>query len=69
MNIDELEEELDTLFPGGFSIETDSNGQIVIYTHLIQDDDGELSTMDEEESEDFDLETDQLEDEDIDDEE
>lgn len=69
MNIEELEEELDTLFPGGFSIETDSHGQIVIYTGLMEDEDGELLPIDNEESDDFDPDTDQLEDEDIDDEE
>lgn len=70
MNIEELEEALDELFPErNFSIETDSHGQIVIYTGLKQDDDGELITFDTEEDGDFDPDTDQLEDEDIDDEE
>ncbi len=69
MNIEELEEELDALFPGGFSIETDNHGQIVIYTGLMEDEDGELLPIDNEESDDFDPDTDQLEDEDIEDEE
>ncbi len=68
MNIEELEEALDELFPGGFSIETDNNGQIIIYTGLTQDDDGELIPADLEEDEDYDPDTDPLEDDDIDDE-
>jgi hypothetical protein len=68
MNIDDLEEALDELFPGGFTIDTDSNGQIVIYTGLVQDDDGELTPLDTEESDDFDPDTTPLEDEDVDDE-
>jgi len=64
MNIEELEEALDELFPErNFSIETDSHGQIVIHTGMKQDDDGELVIFDTEEDEDFDPDTDQLEDE------
>jgi hypothetical protein len=66
MNVEELEEALDELFPGGFSIETDPNGQLIILTHLCQDDDGELFPMDEEESDEYDDDTEQLEDEDDD---
>jgi len=69
MNIEELEEALDDLLPGGFSIETNSKGEVIIYTGLKQDEDGELTTMDVEEDEDFDPDTDPLEEEDIDDEE
>lgn len=69
MNIEELEEALDELLPGGFSIETDNHGQIVVYTGLKQDDDGELLPFESEEDEDFDPDTESLEDEDIDDEE
>lgn len=69
MNIEELEEALDELFPGGFSIETDNHGQIIVYTGLKQDDDGELSVIDSEEDEDYDPDHDPLEDEDVDDEE
>ena len=69
MNIEELEEALDDLLPGGFSIETNSKGEVIIYTGLKQDEDGELTTMDIEEDEDFDPDTDPLEEEDIDDEE
>lgn len=67
--IEELEEALDDLFPDrNFSIETDSQGQIVIYTGLKQEDDGSLVTFDVEEDEDFDPDTESLEDEDLDDE-
>lgn len=69
MNIEDLEEALDDLLPGGFSIETDNHGQIVIYTGLKQEDDGELVSFDPEEDEDFDPDTEPLEDEDVDDEE
>jgi hypothetical protein len=71
MNIEELEEALDELFPGGFSIETDNNGQIIVYTGLkhADTDDGELIPADLEEDEDYDPDTDPLEDDDIDDEE
>ncbi len=70
MNIEELEEALDELFPGGFSIETDpQSGQLVIYTGLTQDEEGELVPADLEEDEDYDPDTDPLEDEDVDDEE
>lgn len=71
MNIEELEEALDELFPGGFSIETDNNGQIVIYTGLKHNDDdrdGDLIPLDLEEDEDYDPDTESLEDDDDDDE-
>jgi hypothetical protein len=68
MNIEDLEEALDELLPGGFSIETNSKGEVIIYTGLTQDDDGELTPMDVEEDEDFDPDTDPLEEEDIEDE-
>lgn len=68
MNIEDLEEALDELFPErNFSIETDNHGQIVIYTGLRQEDDGELVTFDLEEDEDYDPDTESLEDEDLDD--
>jgi hypothetical protein len=68
MNIEELEEALDELFPGGFSIETDNHGQVIVYTGLKQDEDGELLPIEVEEDEDFDPDTDSLEDDDPDDE-
>lgn len=67
-SIEELEEALDDILPGGFSIETNSKGEVVIYTGMQQDEDGQLTPMDVEEDEDFDPDTDPLE-EDIDDEE
>ena len=72
MNIEDLEEALDELFPDrNFSIETDNHGQVIIYTGLKQDDDGELVLFesDDDEDEDFDPDTESLEDDDIDDEE
>lgn len=69
MNYEELEEALDELFPGGFSIETDNHGQLVIYTGLTEDDEGELIPIDLEEDEDIDPDLDPLEDDDLDDEE
>lgn len=68
MNIEDLEEALEELFPErNFSIETDNHGQIIIHTGLKQEDDGELVPFDLEEDEDFDPDTESLEDEDIDD--
>ena len=69
MNIEELEEALDDILPGGFSIETNSKGEVIIYTGLKQDEDGELTAMDIEEDEDFDPDMDPLEEEDDEDEE
>ena len=54
MNYEELEEALDELFPGGFSIETDRHGQLIVYTGLSQEDDGELKVLDSDEDEDAD---------------
>jgi hypothetical protein len=68
MNIEELEEALDELFSTGFSIETNSRGEVIIYTGLKQDEDGELAPMDVEEDEDLDPDTDPLEDDDEDEE-
>ena len=64
MNLEELEEALDELFPGGFSIETDNHGQLIVYTGLQQDEDGELSTVDSEEDEDVDPDLEPLEEDD-----
>jgi hypothetical protein len=46
MTLDELDQALEEIFPHGFQIETDSDGQIVIYTHLTENDDGELEPLD-----------------------
>jgi hypothetical protein len=66
MNIEELEEALDELFPAGFAIEADKHGQLIVYTGLTQDEDGELSSMDTEEDEDFDPDSESLDDEELD---
>ena len=68
-SIEELEEALDDILPSGYSIETNSKGEVVIYTGMKQDEDGQLTAMDVEEDEDFDPDTEPLEEEDIDDEE
>ena len=63
MNLEDLEEALKEIIPG-FQLERDNAGQIIIYTGLIDDEDGELLQMDEDESESsFDDDTEQLEDE------
>ena len=55
MDILELEEALDAFLPGGFSIETDKRGQIIIFTALIEEEDGgELITFDPDEDEELD---------------
>lgn len=71
MNIEELEEALEDILPNGFQIETDNHGQIIIYTGLQQDDDGELVDFVQEDDEDEDVDPDfePLEDEDLDDDE
>jgi len=69
MNIEDLEEALDELFPGGFSIEANDQGELIIYTGLQKDDEGELSAFDSEEDEEYDPDHDPLENEDADDEE
>jgi hypothetical protein len=67
MNIEELEEALDELFPGGFSIEANEQGELIIYTGLQKDDEGELSPFNSEEDEEYDPDNDPIED-DVDDE-
>ena len=71
MNIEELEEALGDILPPGFQIETDKHGQIIIFTGLTQDDDGELLDFegDEDEDIDFDPDVEPLDDEDDEDEE
>ena len=59
MILEDMELELETIFPRGFRIETDDNGQVVIYTGLTENDEGELvpignSEDDEEDDEDSD---------------
>lgn len=55
MDLDDLENALEELFPAGFELLTDKNGQLVVYTGLAQGDDGELIEMDEFLEEDLDL--------------
>lgn len=47
MNLDDLEETLGEFLPAGFSIETNRKGEVIIYTNLKSDEDGELVDMDE----------------------
>ena len=63
MNIEDLEEGLVDLLGDNFSIDVDSEGQIVIYTGLREDEDGELEefTSDEDLEEDPDIDPDQEE--------
>lgn len=49
MNIEDLEEALSDILPVGFQIETNKKGQLIILTGLIQDDDGELVSIDADE--------------------
>lgn len=70
-NIEELEEALEEILGSNFRIEQDKKGQIVIFTGLTQDDDGELLELDDEEEDiefDEDSEFEPLEDEDDDEE-
>ena len=55
MTLEELEEALEELFPRGFQIETDSSGQIIIYTGLMEDDEELVFIKEDDEDElDFD---------------
>jgi len=53
MNLDDLEDALNEILPGGFSIESTKEGEIVIFTHLMEDDDGELVDLELDEDDDF----------------
>jgi hypothetical protein len=66
MNYEELEEALDELFAGRFSIETDAAGQLIVYTGLKRQEDdveGELVVFDTEEDDELDPDREELEDE------
>lgn len=68
MTLEDLEEALEEVLPNGFEIDVDSNGQIIIFTGLMQDEDGDIVEFDgddEEEPEDSEFEP--LEDDDEDD--
>jgi hypothetical protein len=70
MNIEDVEEALEELFPGGFQIETAKDGRVVIFLNYRQDEDGELIDIDEDEIDpDADPDFEPLEDEDMDDDE
>lgn len=67
MNLEELQESLEEVFGvGKFTIETNSSGEVVIFTGLREDDDGELSPLDsdEDDEEGFDPDFEPLDDED-----
>ncbi len=70
MNLDELEESLAEILPTGFQIEVDKHGQLIVFTGLRKDDDGELIDFepDEDDDPDFDPDFESLEDEDEEDE-
>lgn len=65
MNLEELQEELDGILIAGYEVSTDSKGQVVIYTNLKEDDDGELVEMDDLDD-DLDDELEDLDDEELD---
>lgn len=48
MNMDELEEMLAEVLPAGFQLETDKRGQVIVYTGLCLNDDGELEDFEPE---------------------
>jgi len=60
-NMEDLEEGLIDLLGDGYQIDVDNEGQIVIYTGLCENDDGELETFVSEEDleEDLDIDPDQ----------
>lgn len=47
MNLEDLEEYLSDFLPTGFRIDINKKGELIIYTGLIQDDDGELTDLKE----------------------
>jgi hypothetical protein len=57
-SIDELEDSLTDILGDGFVIEQDRNGQLIIFTGLRQDDDGELTEYLDDEDLEEDLESD-----------
>ena len=46
MDISELEEALSDILPVGFHIGTDKHGQVIVFTGLTADEDGELFDFD-----------------------
>ena len=56
MTLDDLEEALADILPAGFSIEKNKHGEVIIFTGLSLDDDGELDDFEsDDEDEDPDL--------------
>ncbi len=58
ITVDELEEALDEILPNGFRISTDRSGKVVIYTNLVEDDNGDLIPADLDEDDESDEDSD-----------
>lgn len=48
MNMDELEEMLAEVLPAGFQLDTNKRGQVIVFTGLCLNDDGELEDFEPE---------------------
>jgi hypothetical protein len=59
MNLEELHDALEEVFPDGFHLETDEDGQLIVHTRLCEDDDGELMAFESDDDDDEDLEEDE----------
>jgi hypothetical protein len=68
MTLEDLQEALEEFFPNGFELSTDDEGQIIIYTGLMEDEDGDLVEF-ESSDEDYDDEDEDEEEDDDEDEE
>jgi hypothetical protein len=68
MTLEDLEEALEDVFPNGFQLTTDDDGQIVILTGLMQDEDGDLVEYESDDEEDEEDEEEDEEEDDDDDE-
>lgn len=66
MDRETLEESLDELFPGGYVIEIDEQGQLIIHTGLQEDEDENLIPLLLEEDEEIDSDFEPLADDDED---
>jgi hypothetical protein len=67
MTYEELEEALQDILGNGYQIDKDNHGQIIIYTGLCEDDDGDLIEFEsDDDDDDFDPEFEPLDDEDDD---
>jgi hypothetical protein len=69
MDLTELEEALADILPAGFRIATSSSGQLLVFTGLKADSDGELFDFDEDDDIDEDLDLDADESYDLDEDE